>query len=44
MGALFGSVESFLDGSLLLLFFVLILVLLGSLSPPSGGVSFGVSC
>ena len=44
MGALFGSVESFLDGSLLLLFFVLILVLLESLSPSSGGVSFSVSC
>ena len=44
MGALLGSVESLLDGGLLFLFFVLMLVLLESLSPPPGGVSFGVSC
>ena len=44
MGALLGSVESLLDGGLLFLFFVLILVLLESLSSPPGGVSFSVFC
>ena len=44
MGALLGSVESLLDGGLLFLFFVLMLVLLESLSSPLDGVSFGVFC
>ena len=43
MGALFGSVESFLDGSLLLLFFLVpVLGLLESLSLSFDGVSLSI--
>ena len=44
MGALLGSVESFLDGSLLLLFFVPVLGLLESLSLSFDGVSLSIFC